>query len=335
MKFLLNTLCLTIALLLGGTSSIAKAADYPKYGGTISPIDQPILLRNRPHPSSKWSKQTALSFSFGKEKVNLMQLFTGKTKVIQSASSIVQILEIEEMIMETKDQKKKEKAPRFLLKLIMTPRGEYQSIELEGPDISNEDKRKIDQYSPLVITFLNSTIKSLPQNGLLKNHEFFNITETALNFSEYVPSVYVPEGLKLNISYRGIASGVAQYKGRQVIVINISGKISIGDTQIENISLKNLRVRANGYALMDTFSGRWIFSDILMEGDGTVGEQDVFGEIRETLEVHLHASTPKHKYSSKMVSTKMSLQEAKAECAELGFKKGTEKFGTCVMRLID
>ena len=113
MKTLLSTLCLAIAVLLGGTSSIVEASDYPKYGGTISPIDQPMLLRNRPHPSSKWSKQTTLSFSFGKEKVNLMQLVTGKTEVIQSASSIVQMLEIEEMIMETKGQKKERKSSLF------------------------------------------------------------------------------------------------------------------------------------------------------------------------------------------------------------------------------
>ena len=34
-------------------------------------------------------------------------------------------------------------------------------------------------------------------------------------------------------------------------------------------------------------------------------------------------------------STTMSLQEAKTECASLGFTAGTEKHGDCVMRLID
>ncbi|MBL94188.1 MAG: hypothetical protein CMF70_02675 [Magnetovibrio sp.] len=32
---------------------------------------------------------------------------------------------------------------------------------------------------------------------------------------------------------------------------------------------------------------------------------------------------------------KMNLKKAKAECSDLGFKKGTEKYGDCVMKLID
>jgi len=68
---------------------------------------------------------------------------------------------------------------------------------------------------------------------------------------------------------------------------------------------------------------------------GKFGELDVSGEIREPMEVHLHASTLKHRYSSKVVSTKMSLQEAKKECAELGSKKGTENYGNCALKLLD
>ena len=79
MKILLNTLCLTIAVLLGGTRSIAEAADYPKYDGKIYSIDKPLLLINRPHKSSKWSIRGAGSFSFNEETINFEQLITGKT----------------------------------------------------------------------------------------------------------------------------------------------------------------------------------------------------------------------------------------------------------------
>ncbi len=334
MRNLLVTFCL-VGVISIGASSTAEASDYPKYDGEISPIYKPMLLRNRPHPSSKWSIRATGSFSFGKEKIDYEQSLTGKTKVIQSASSIVQMSEIDDF---QHTQIKGHKFPdlsifqTFLLKLTMTPGGQYQKIDVESSKINftNEDKNKIDQISAPIINVLNSIFKSLPQNGISENHEFFNINEPELDLSDYIPTV---SGIALNISYRGIAIGVAQYGGRQVIVIKKSGKISIDEIRVENISYRNVRIKLNGYALMDTYTGRWILNETLMEGHGKLGELDVFVESRETGELYLHASTPKHKYSSKVVSTKMSLQEAKEECAELGFQKGTKKYGDCVMKL--
>jgi hypothetical protein len=350
MKIILNTLCLTIAVLLGGTRSIAEAADYPKYDGDISSIDKPLLLINRPHPSSKWSIRGTGSFSFNEEKINFEQLITGKTEVIQSGSSIVQRLEIDDFqhnLMKGQEAPDMSLIQTTLIKLTMAPSGQYKKIDVESSihKVTNQDKDKLDRFFGVIIKALNSTYNPLPKNGILQNHAFFNINESALSIGEYIrkyniPDEYVDAGITLsgitfNISYKGIAIGMAQYGGRQVIVIKKIGKISINKIPVENISIRNVLIKINGYALMDTYTGRWVLNETLIEGHGKLGELDLFVESRETGELHLHASTPRHKYSSKAVSTKTSLQEAKEECSELGFEKGTEKFGTCVMRLID
>ena len=74
-------------------------------------------------------------------------------------------------------------------------------------------------------------------------------------------------------------------------------------------------------------------SAILFSQNDEIHIMDITVEGREIWEIHLHSSTPKHKSLSNSVSTKMSFQEAKRECAELGFKKGTEKYGECVLEL--
>ena len=69
MKALPNTLCLTIAALLKGTILITEAADYTEYDGDISSMDKPLLVINRPHPSSKWSIRRTGSSTFNEEKL--------------------------------------------------------------------------------------------------------------------------------------------------------------------------------------------------------------------------------------------------------------------------
>ena len=41
------------------------------------------------------------------------------------------------------------------------------------------------------------------------------------------------------------------------------------------------------------------------------------------------------KISPTVTARKSSLEKAKEQCAEIGFKKGTEKFGDCVMKLLN
>ena len=151
MKIILNTLCLTIAVLLGGTRSIAEAADYPKYDGHISSIDKPLLLINRPHPRSKWSIRGTGSFAFNEEKINFEQLITGKTEVIQSGSSIVQRLEIDDFqnnLMKGQEAPDMSLIQTTLIKLTMAPSGQYKKIDVESSihKVTNQDKNKLDRF---------------------------------------------------------------------------------------------------------------------------------------------------------------------------------------------
>lgn len=41
------------------------------------------------------------------------------------------------------------------------------------------------------------------------------------------------------------------------------------------------------------------------------------------------------KLSPTITDKKSPLEKAKQQCAEIGFKKGTEKFGECVMKLLN
>ena len=41
------------------------------------------------------------------------------------------------------------------------------------------------------------------------------------------------------------------------------------------------------------------------------------------------------KLSPTVTAKKSPLEKAKAQCAKIGFKKGTEKFGDCVMKLLN
>ena len=41
------------------------------------------------------------------------------------------------------------------------------------------------------------------------------------------------------------------------------------------------------------------------------------------------------KLSPTITDKKSPLEKAKEQCAEIGFKKGTEKFGDCVMKLLN
>ena len=65
---------------------------------------------------------------------------------------------------------------------------------------------------------------------------------------------------------------------------------------------------------------------IIYNADGTVSQEGVF-------------ENGQFKYAQKVTVTnftkKRSHQDAKKECALIGFKKGTEQFGSCVMKLMD
>ena len=80
----------------------------------------------------------------------------------------------------------------------------------------------------------------------------------------------------------------------------------------------------------DQYVGGW--KDDKRNGKGTLTYAD--GRVEEGIWVngiYLYA----RKLSPTVSAKKTPLEKAKEQCAEIGFKKGTEKFGDCVMKLLN
>ena len=84
------------------------------------------------------------------------------------------------------------------------------------------------------------------------------------------------------------------------------------------------------YSSGDKYVGE--FKDDKRHGQGTYTFAD--GRVKEGIweyGKYLYAKKP----SPTVTAKKSPLEKAKEQCAEIGFTKGTEKFGECVMKLLN
>ena len=84
------------------------------------------------------------------------------------------------------------------------------------------------------------------------------------------------------------------------------------------------------YANGDEYVGQW--KDGSKHGQGTYTFAD--GRVKEGIwenNKFLYAK----KLSPTVTAKKSSLEKVEEQCAEIGFTKGTEKFGDCVMKLLN
>lgn len=270
------------------------------YTGEITPIYKPILVRFRPYPKSRIIKRSKTSFSDGKQKFDVVSKLTGSSEVIKSGASVVQILKLEEITVEAQGQRKKEKIP-ITLKMKMSPRGDFQDISFQMPGMSAKEKRKSEKVVHLLMKFIGSMMPQLPKEGVSEKYEFYNRDKRTFDFGEDVAT-----NVNINYSISGIARGRTTHRGREAIVVEYDG----------TLSMDNIRMKMTGYGLMDTYTGAWVLSDLSMTPNGLIQGENISGEMRETAEIHLHPSTPILTYSSLIHDNDNSLTSKKKGSAK-------------------
>ena len=331
-----SILCASVYVL--GASNDIRAADFPTFNGAVSPFDKPVMLQLRPHPIAKASKKTTAYFSTGTEKNNFETLVTAKTEAIKSGDEIIHTYEPLAMSVQMLGQKQEHKVPPMIIRMRMSARNNFIDIETDFQNMSDGEKSPITQYMPIVLKFLNSATKLFPVNGVREGHYFYNITESEINLDEYFPARYLNDNqyiqLKQNLkfSFKGVAGGITTYREREVIFVKISGEVRVKDVHSNKGSV-NLFVQINGYSLLDTFTGRMVLTDVLYKGKGTFEDFKFSGEGHEIMNLELNSLTENKLKLSGDSLQKMNLPKAKKECAQLGFKTGTEAYGDCVMKL--
>ena len=105
-----------------------------------------------------------------------------------------------------------------------------------------------------------------------------------------------------------------------------SGNKYVGEWKNDKRNGQGTYTFANG----DKYVGE--FKDYKFHGEGTKTYAD--GRVEEGIWENYEFKYAK-KLSPTVTAKKSPLEKAKEQCAEIGFTKGTEKFGDCVMKLLN
>ena len=128
---------------------------------------------------------------------------------------------------------------------------------------------------------------------------------------------------------RIIAIGTKLYNGRKVIV----GEFDI------ILSMEGRNIKFDGYGYMDIRTGLWLYhktkSSEFEIKDGIYMKVVEINTASIEAESVDKSDTPSSTVSSTIENQEQGLKRLETKCVELGFTKGTEKFGDCVMKLYE
>ena len=290
-----------------------KAADYSKYDGKISPIGLPIEIRYRPIVASPQEGDVFL----------LMELGRKKTEIKFKSVALVE---------------SKKKDGHLILSFKIDP--DKSRLTINGEDAGDKLKTRKGLKGYFEITDTGKLLKSnnkfganslgiiapkLTTSVIKKPNQLISETSWSMVTSKKIPT---------NGLFKAFAAGMSEYKDRKVLVTKVIGKMDIGGQFSIPLQGYQLLDITTGYILEMKLSGAFrlqIKNQTIALGMKLNSRLDApvssFQSLRSTT-----ASSAKQKQQSNSVQT-LTLEKAKNECSQLGFKKGTEKHGECVLQL--
>ena len=230
--------------------------EIPVYRGSVENIIAPIIVRYRPYPQSRSNKRTEIRFSENGKESSGGSTIQGFIRSEPQGGNVLVVLEVEK-IEEYSDRKNKTLNKRMMIKLLITKFGEVLDISFFMSDTNAGSLRKIedDKDIGVLVKLMAALWLRLPKEGITSGQ--------ILNSGGFeVPGL----GDDFNISMTSTVRGVTKYKNRNAVVIDLVGSITM---EVGEMALR-------GYGLLDTYTGAWIYSDVLssmyFEDKGSTGK---------------------------------------------------------------
>lgn len=208
----------------------ATSKDRPVYEGPIFPIDEPIVLRQRPFGLSKSNETVAIYLHHGNE-----EIFGGsfyKESEVQARQKGTHIEYEAETIrlQQTGGKPLKNKPPKFAYTALINDQGKVLDMKIRG--MSGTIAKKFAEV-------LKASIPGLPDHGVVAGDVLHKIA---------IDDPIVLRGTS-------VVKGLSRYKDRPVMVVDIdlSSLPNKEDGEATN---------SYGFGLMDLYTAQWIYSEM-------------------------------------------------------------------------
>jgi len=243
MRHLTVSILVTVTVLLGsaGCQTTSISFEVPQYNGEILPIISPIIMRYRPHPVSKFTKEKHERFVRNGDIKNVMTVSQGEVKQISKGSDIEAIYKINETETSANGESKLEKTNLSMI-LKMESTGKIKDFDFVGPDLGKSK----DEALQFLKQLMKQAFPKFSESGVSVGDVLYDgSSKTQLG------------SISFFFSFNGIVRGRSIFNERDVLVTTFDGSVQL--------DLKGMEGPIQGYTLIDIDTGASLFSDLLMK----------------------------------------------------------------------
>ena len=228
-----------VLISLATVSVAVQAADVPKYRGFIKPITSPIVLRYRPFPKSPFTLTQQVSIpTDGSDNSNQTQM-----------SGFIESQLVDGLLMVTvaSEHEAGQSSVQLYLQYSYTQSGQFQGIrkmELNGKDYLSSAPPQLETLMKQMEDALKSAHPTYDKiNGYVTGDNIYDydLNMNIMNF-------------EMTIKTRGVVCGLTIHEGRDALVVDYEGEVSLNRNSGS----------ASGYMLLDVSTGIPILSEEAM-----------------------------------------------------------------------
>jgi hypothetical protein len=224
-------------------------------GGTVTPIESPIIVKYAPYPTASFERLMRVTGTRPGETVTFSGRMTGTTSAVSSGDFVEMTFAVEDV---TSSPNARSLEPEFTLPkgtkitLLIEPFGPTKNVSVSLPPANGSQARAETVKQELQREFAGT----LPERGLHQGDTM--LIDTSLPGTSH--------GTDATLKGKAIVNGQGTYRGRPVIVCEVTGIAGLDGQSLGMHSFK----------FLDIATGLWSHTETVIEGpfsaDGKAGQ---------------------------------------------------------------
>ena len=224
-------------------------------GGTVTRIESPVIVKYAPYPTASFERLMRLTGKRPGETVTFSSRMTGTTSAVSSGDFVEMTFAIENV---TSSPNARSLEPEFTLPqgtkitLLTEPFGPTKNVSVSQPPANGSHARAETVKQELQREFAGT----LPERGLHQGDTM--LIDMSLPGTSH--------GTDATLKGKAIVTGQGTYRGRPVIVCEVTGIAGLGGQSLG----------MHSYKFLDTATGLWSHTETVIEGpfsaDGKTGQ---------------------------------------------------------------